>query len=81
MSADHLVQMANQIGQFYEALPHREEGLDGVAGHLRKFWDPRMRRQLLSEIDEGGAPDLSPFVREAIERHRAELTPPARIST
>ena len=33
--------------------------------------------KVLAEIDEGGADELLPFVREAIEAHRKELTPPA----
>ena len=77
MNTEHLVKMANQIGQFYEALPNREEGLKGTAMHIRRSWDPRMRRALLEEMDEGGADELLPFVREAIEKHRNELTPPA----
>lgn len=75
MNIDHLVKMANDIGQFYEALPNRQEGLNGVARHIRRSWDPRMRRDLLQEMDAGGARSMRPFVREAIEGHRAELTP------
>lgn len=85
MEIDTLIHMANRIGSFFEALPDRQEGLDGVAEHLRRYWEPRMRRQLLESID-GSAADaalvgqggeaLSAFVREAIERHRADLNPP-----
>jgi formate dehydrogenase subunit delta len=74
-NTQNLVHMANQIGQFYEALPNRQEGLEGIAGHLRKFWDPRMRRELLAYIDEKGGDGLRPMVREAIELKRRELTP------
>lgn len=85
MEIDTLIHMANRIGSFFEALPDREEGLDGVAEHLRRYWEPRMRRQLLEWLDgddaeataEGhGGEKLSPFVREAIQRHRADLNPP-----
>ena len=78
MSSDNvknLVHMANQIGQFYEALPDREEGLTGIAGHLRRFWDPRMRRALLHYVDAEGGDGLRPMVREAIDLNRKELTP------
>lgn len=85
MEIDTLIHMANRIGSFFEALPDRQEGLDGVAEHLRRYWEPRMRRQLLEWLDSDpadGSPvgqrgeTLSPFVREAIERHRADLNPP-----
>lgn len=86
MEIDTLIHMANRIGAFFEALPDRQEGLDGVAEHLRRYWEPRMRRQLLGWIDDEGADvdqtvgdgeTLSPFVREAIQLHRTELTPPS----
>ena len=76
MNVEHLVKMANQIGQFYEALPNREEGLKGTAMHIRRSWDPRMRRALLEEMDQGGADEMLDFVREAIDMYRKELTPP-----
>ncbi|MBK6920951.1 MAG: formate dehydrogenase subunit delta [Deltaproteobacteria bacterium] len=76
MNTDKLVHMANQIGAFFEGDPDREAALDGVAGHLRRFWDPRMRRELLSCIDAGGAESLAPLVREAIARRRQLIDPP-----
>lgn len=73
---DTLVNLANRIGQFFVAMPDHEEAVEGVAQHIRKFWEPRMRRGLLAHLDEGGE-GLLPLVREAIERHRAALTPAA----
>jgi len=75
MDLDNLVHMANRIGAFFAPQPDREAALAGVAEHLRKFWDPRMRRQLLAAIDTGDAGALSDLVREAVARHRATLEP------
>lgn len=80
MEIDTLIHMANRIGAFFEAQPDRDEGLDGVAEHLRRYWEPRMRRALLAHVDgaappAAGAETLSPFVREAIARHRVGLAP------
>lgn len=58
-----LVYMANQIATFFEAMPP-EEAATGVADHLNKFWEPRMRRQLFEIIDRGGD-GLKPLVLEA----------------
>ena len=77
MDLAHLTVMANRIGDFFQAMPDRDEGLAGIAEHLRKFWEPRMRRQLLAAIDAGEAAELQPMVREAIVRHRASLEPRA----
>ncbi|RIK85272.1 MAG: formate dehydrogenase [Hyphomicrobiales bacterium] len=58
-----IVRMANQIGLFFQSKPHRE-GVAGVAEHINKFWEPRMRRQFF-EVVEAGGDDLLPIVREA----------------
>jgi len=59
-----MVRMANQIAAYFEAYP-RQEALDGIAKHIRLFWDPRMRTQLIKYVD-GGGHDLSPLVITAV---------------
>ena len=68
--------MANQIGQFYRSLPNRPEALKSTATHMRRFWDPRMRRELLAHIDATGGSGIEEFVMEAITANRAMLEPP-----
>ena len=75
MHTDSLVRMANQIGTFFEAMPERGAALEGIAGHIKRFWDPRMRRELLAHIDNGGGSELSNVVAEALRRHRRLLEP------
>ena len=77
MDAQHLIHMANQIGQFFEVMPDRQEALDGVATHLRKFWEPRMRRAIYAALDAGQADALRPLVREVLNARRAALEPVA----
>ena len=43
MSPEKLVYMANQIGKFFAHGPE-EEAVFNTADHLKKFWDPRMRK-------------------------------------
>ena len=54
MQIERLVYMANQIGKFFAAQGD-EAAVAGVADHLKKFWDPRMRTQILAHLDQGGA--------------------------
>ena len=61
MHLDHLIKMANQIGGFFQSMPDAEEGMAGVAQHLRNYWDPRMRRQLLLHVTDGHGEGLSAF--------------------
>lgn len=74
MNTDNLVKMANQIGEFFAAMPDRDEAIADIASHIRRFWEPRMRRALLARIDDGGD-GIDGIVREAVARHRAGLEP------
>ena len=58
-----LVRMANQITAFFAPYP-KSEAVDGIANHVHLFWDPRMRNQLKTIVDEGGK-GLEPLFLEA----------------
>ena len=66
MSHDRLAYMANQIGRFFT---HQNEAqaVASINDHIRKFWDPRMRRQILDDLDKV---ELDPLVRRAVEQLR-----------
>ena len=64
MSPDRLVYMANQIGKYFES-QHRHNAVDGIADHLKKFWDPSMRRAISAYAQSGGA-GLDPVVLQAV---------------
>ena len=65
MDIQHLVTMANDIGKYFGAYPKREEAVEGIANHLRNFWEARMRRDIIDYVADGGG-DLDPLVREAV---------------
>ena len=44
MNIEHLARMVNDIANYFAAEPDHATGVSGVADHLRKFWDPVMRR-------------------------------------
>ncbi|WP_173934673.1 formate dehydrogenase subunit delta [Chelativorans sp. Marseille-P2723] len=67
-SRDKLIYMANQIAGFFATMKDAEAA-DGVADHINKFWEPRMRRQLLQIIEEGGT-GLKPQVLQAAPKVR-----------
>ena len=68
MSADRLIYMANQIGKFFSS-QGGDKAVPGIAEHIRKFWDPRMRAAILKHLETGGA-GLEPEVRDALEALR-----------
>jgi formate dehydrogenase subunit delta len=80
MHLENLVSMANQIGTFFSAYPDRQEALDGIATHIHKFWEPRMRLRLIEAVTTGQAPELMPLVNDAVQTHQAKLRPLASLS-
>lgn len=76
MDSDNLIRMVNRIGEFFEAQPDRDEALQGIAEHVQKFWEPRMREHILQVLERPGeAAQLRPLVREALQLHAAQLRP------
>ena len=63
-SPDRLIYMANQIGTFFRSQGH-DKAVPGIADHIRKFWDPRMRKQIIAHLGEGGD-GLEPLARDGV---------------
>jgi formate dehydrogenase subunit delta len=66
MKAELMVHNANQIALYFATFP-REEAIAGVADHIQKFWERRMRAQILEYIAKGGN-GLHELVLEAVKR-------------
>jgi formate dehydrogenase subunit delta len=64
-SNEHIVQMANDIGNFFRAEPDRQAALDGISNHINKFWTRRMRQKLLEYLQQGGT-ELDELPRAAL---------------
>jgi len=65
MSPDRLIYMANQIGKFFQSQGH-DQAVPAIAEHIKKFWDPRMRKAILAHLSAGGT-GLDPNVCDAVE--------------
>jgi formate dehydrogenase subunit delta len=66
MEAENMIHMANQIAIFFASYPH-DEAVAGVTDHLEKFWEPRMRRQIIEYVAHGGR-GLHEYALEAVKR-------------
>jgi formate dehydrogenase subunit delta len=66
--------MANSIGDFFEAMPDRDQAIADIADHIRKFWVPDMRREILDYLESGGQ-GISDIVRTALTQYRSKLEP------
>jgi formate dehydrogenase subunit delta len=65
MRIERLVEMANDIGAFFDAKANKDEAARDIAHHLTRFWDPRMRREMLTHYRQGGD-GLHPTVLSAV---------------
>jgi formate dehydrogenase subunit delta len=66
-NAEHLMQMANDIGNFFRSEPEPKDGIAGIANHIAKFWTPRMQRKLLDHVKQHGGAGLDELPREALK--------------
>ncbi len=54
MNIEYLVKMANEIAAFFAAEPDGEQAARDMASHLKRFWEPRMRREIVEYYRRGG---------------------------
>jgi formate dehydrogenase subunit delta len=64
MEESKMIHRANEIARFWAPYP-RDEAVAGVLTHIKSFWEPRFRRQLVEYADSGGA-GLHDLVQEAV---------------
>jgi formate dehydrogenase subunit delta len=70
MNNDNLIRMVNRIGAFFAAMPDRDEAMRDLAQHVRRFWEPRMRKQLFEHLETGHGEGIDSLVVTALQRHR-----------
>jgi len=69
MNMDHLVNMANEIGSFFVTANDEDTAAQLIADHLKRFWDPRMRKQVVAHLTQGGE-GFTPAVAKAVAQLR-----------
>ena len=67
MNDQHIVNMANQIASFFQAYPDQAEAIEGVSGHLKKFWSQKMRVKLKEIAEQGDIDNIHQLVLDAIK--------------
>ena len=75
MEIHHLVTMANQIADFFKtSSSDRAEAVTATAQHLRSFWDPRMRREIIAHLAANGGVGLNEIARDAVRMLESEAS-------
>jgi formate dehydrogenase subunit delta len=62
-----MVHKANSIAQFFASYT-RDEAIEGVLTHIRLYWEPRMRRQIIDYVASNGGEGLHEYAVEAVKR-------------
>ena len=65
MDPQHLVDMVNEIAAFFVG-EDPGKAPENVANHLRRYWDPRMRKQITEHARSGGE-GLSQVAKQGVE--------------
>ncbi len=76
MEIAKLVKMANQIEGFFRGEADSEAAVAGIASHLQRFWEPRMRAAIIAHCASGGE-GLGELARRAVGRLAPPPPPPA----
>jgi formate dehydrogenase subunit delta len=71
MNIEHLVSMANDISHFFDGEYGVQDSPPNIATHITRYWDPRMRSQIIAHAASGGE-GLTPTALAAVKT----LAPP-----
>lgn len=68
MNIERLSAMANDIARFFHAEPDHAVAVDGISGHIRRYWEPRMRKQIIAYAKSDNHDELIELAHEGILR-------------
>jgi formate dehydrogenase subunit delta len=66
MHIDYLIRMANDIAAFFSADPE-EDAAENIRQHLKRYWDPRMKAQIVAHYNETRGASLEGPVLAAVK--------------
>jgi formate dehydrogenase subunit delta len=68
LDVEHLVAMANDIANFFDAESGKDKAPESVRFHMSRYWEPRMRREIIAHVQQKGGAGLSDTARAAVEK-------------
>jgi formate dehydrogenase subunit delta len=79
MNIDLLIKMANEITAFWEGEVGSEKAPGEVATHLKRYWEPRMRAQMIGYFEQRQGAGLNDVAKAAVAllASQAKAAPPA----
>jgi len=79
MNIDLLIKMTNEIGEFFAGADVKDPqaAARDVATHIKRYWEPRMRAQMLKYYEERQGAGLTDLGKSAVALLYAESAPTA----
>ena len=78
MNIDLLIKMTNEIGQIFAGATPPEQAPNDIANHLRRYWEPRMRAQMLEYYEQRQGAGLASWPGAALRCCRHARVPKLR---
>jgi formate dehydrogenase subunit delta len=72
-NTEHLVHMANDIGNFFRANPDHDAAVLAISNHIKSFWTPKMCKKLIADLDGGRGDEASSSIEKLDELPREAL--------
>ena len=74
MNIDLLIKMTNEIGDFFAGVEVNDPqaAARDVANHIKRYWEPRMRAQMLKYYEERQGAGLTDLGKSAVALLHAE---------
>jgi formate dehydrogenase subunit delta len=66
MNTDLMIKMLNEISAFFAGEDDREQAARDIQNHVRRYWEPRMRAQLLEYFEQRQGAGLSDLALKAV---------------
>ena len=77
MNIDLLIKMTNEISDFFAGTTDADAAAKDVANHLRRYWEPRMRAQMLKYYEERQGAGLNDLAKSGVALlYAAQDAPP-----
>ena len=77
MNIDLLIKMANEISSFWQGEAGEEAAVKEVAAHLKRYWEPRMRAQMIAYFGERHGAGLNDIALKAVQLLATQARAPA----
>jgi len=67
MNTDLMIKMLNEISAFFAGEDDREQAARDIQNHVHRYWEPRMRAQLLEYFAQRQGAGLSDLALKAVQ--------------